>query len=82
MRCPHCKSARGLVIDSRVLRHYHRRRRRCSKCAWRWTTYEIDGVFLGRLLDAMDHVRGTLRDIEFQRPRVPSGQRLPSVTDY
>uniref|UniRef100_A0A7V4N3I1 Transcriptional repressor NrdR n=1 Tax=Thermodesulfobacterium geofontis TaxID=1295609 RepID=A0A7V4N3I1_9BACT len=42
MRCPRCKEIETKVIDSRVIEDGFsiRRRRECSKCGYRFTTYE------------------------------------------
>jgi len=42
MRCPKCKEVETKVIDSRVIEDGFsiRRRRECSKCGYRFTTYE------------------------------------------
>lgn len=42
--CPACKGRKVSVIDSRQAAHEEtrwRRRRKCSKCGHRWTTYEL-----------------------------------------
>lgn len=42
MKCPKCKEPETRVIDSRVIEDGFsiRRRRECSKCGYRFTTYE------------------------------------------
>ena len=40
MRCPHCKSDKHKVLDTRVAGDAIRRRRRCDACGLRFTTYE------------------------------------------
>lgn len=42
MRCPRCKEIETKVIDSRLIEDGFsiRRRRECSKCGYRFTTYE------------------------------------------
>ncbi len=42
MKCPKCKEPETRVIDSRVIEDGYsiRRRRECSKCGYRFTTYE------------------------------------------
>ncbi len=40
MRCSACGSAVSQVIDSRPLKNAVRRRRKCLKCEFRFTTYE------------------------------------------
>ena len=39
MKCPHCNT-RSRVLDSASTDEYVRRRRECSTCKRRWTTYE------------------------------------------
>ena len=38
---PSCASLDVGVTDSRPAAEGTRRRRRCSACGWRWTTYEV-----------------------------------------
>ena len=42
MKCPDCESADSKVVDSRSVQQGRsiRRRRECSKCSYRFTTYE------------------------------------------
>lgn len=42
MTCPECRSTGSSVTDTRPVPDYNaiRRRRHCSMCANRWTTYE------------------------------------------
>ena len=39
-KCPICKSPSS-VIDSRESKQGFRRRRKCLKCNFRWTTFEV-----------------------------------------
>lgn len=44
MRCPRCRKP-SQVLDSRLLQDNSvRRRRRCLKCRFKWTTYEQDAT--------------------------------------
>ena len=42
MRCPFCNQSENRVVDSRLVKESNviRRRRQCSKCKRRFTTYE------------------------------------------
>ena len=40
MRCPHCQNPDSRVTDSRTVENGIRRRRECSRCGLRFTTYE------------------------------------------
>jgi transcriptional repressor NrdR len=40
MKCPHCAGSRSRVIDTRTSGERIRRRRECSRCHKRFTTYE------------------------------------------
>lgn len=40
MRCPNCSSVETSVLDSRVTDYVVRRRRECTACSKRFTTYE------------------------------------------
>ena len=44
MRCPYCESNNTRVLDSRVSSDGNRRRRECSDCGKRFTTYEKIGL--------------------------------------
>jgi transcriptional repressor NrdR len=50
MRCPNCRHAKSYVIDSRSLKDGDqiRRRRECTACKFRWTTYEAEDPSLDR----------------------------------
>lgn len=43
MRCPNCQSTESTVVDTRDYPTYRRRRRGCSKCSSRYSTYEVGG---------------------------------------
>lgn len=66
MRCPQCRENDDAVIDSREFNDglAIRRRRSCSRCEHRWTTYEkvwegtIDHQALRTMVDgALDELR-------------------------
>lgn len=42
-KCPHCGSNKLFVLESRPASEGTRRRKRCSACNYRSTSYEIDG---------------------------------------
>ncbi|MBI2942205.1 MAG: transcriptional repressor NrdR [Chloroflexi bacterium] len=47
MKCPYCGESESKVVDSREIEDAIRRRRECSRCAQRFTTYErTEGVSL------------------------------------
>lgn len=46
MKCDHCGSRKSKVIDWSKNRDYIRRRRQCSECGERFTTYEVEDIFL------------------------------------
>lgn len=50
-KCPACGASKVYVIESRPSSNGTRRRKKCSSCGWRTTTYEIDASRLQRLLD-------------------------------
>lgn len=53
MKCPNCEDLQeSKVIDSRATIHNIRRRRECLVCGTRWTTREVDDVFLNELTEA------------------------------
>ena len=41
MKCPKCKSAQTRTRDSREKEGFRWRRKLCSSCGMKWTTYEI-----------------------------------------
>ena len=51
MRCPYCGERETRVLDSRPVEIRIRRRRECSRCGKRFTTYEVvaHGTEKGRL---------------------------------
>ena len=71
MRCPHCGDRESRVVDSRDLDDSAtiRRRRECSACATRFTTYER--VEAARLVIVKRH--GARQ--EFDREKLASGLR-------
>ena len=67
MRCPYCASRETKVVDKRDGDGVTRRRRRCSSCAARFTTYERPEV--ARLLI----VKKDGRREEFNRAKLGAG---------
>ena len=67
MRCPYCGSRETKVVDKRDNDAVTRRRRRCSRCAGRFTTYERPEV--ARLLI----VKKDGRREEFSRAKLGAG---------
>lgn len=62
MNCPACKKRTGVeVVDSRFDRETQRvrRRRRCTSCAHRWTTWEVTA----ETIEAIDVARATFKRI-------------------
>lgn len=67
MRCPYCSSRETKVVDKRDSEGVTRRRRRCERCAARFTTYERPE--LARLLV----VKKDGRREEFNRAKLRAG---------
>ena len=61
-KCPSCGASNVYVIESRRSSNGTRRRKKCSSCGWRATTYEIDASRFQRLLD-MERVITTLQPL-------------------
>jgi len=59
MNCPECNSKKTEVLDSRprVFGDTIRRRRICSECDHKFTTYEIKDKYLNKL----EHIEKTLK---------------------
>jgi hypothetical protein len=54
--CPKCRCAKSVVFDSRPSPLGRMRRRQCCKCAWRWSTYEIQVGDAGHLHDVQEEL--------------------------
>jgi len=69
MKCPKCGKIESKVIDSRVVRDDTaiRRRRECSECNYRFTTYE----YIERIELLVEKHDGTVE--EFDRQKVKTG---------
>jgi transcriptional repressor NrdR len=71
MKCPHCGNHEDRVIDSRVIRDGRaiRRRRECSSCGRRFTTYEYIETAV------LQVIKRDGRREPFQREKLASGIR-------
>jgi len=83
MKCPFCGSADTQVIDSRVSEPGDsiRRRRRCSSCQKRFTTYETVELRLPQIVKT----NGNRSDFDVNRIRVGFARALhkrPVPTEY
>ena len=64
--CPTCQGS-SQVIDSRAYANTIRRRRRCTQCDERWTTYEVTANFMSysseipQILDSIAHLSESLQ---------------------
>jgi len=72
MKCPYCNSQDDHVIDSRTVREGEaiRRRRECTKCAGRYTTYE----YIENITHTVVKKDGKRED--FDRQKLENGVRL------
>ena len=52
MKCPIC-GKRGAVLDSRYTETYIRRRRICTECGERYTTYEMSVSHLSEIMEKL-----------------------------
>ena len=72
MKCPYCQTSEDKVIDSRVVRDGSaiRRRRECSSCGHRYTTYEY--------IEKVTHtvVKRDGRREDFDRQKLERGIKL------
>lgn len=68
-KCPNCGSPKVYVLESRRSQAGTRRRKKCSDCGWRATTYEIDGSKYQRLLE-MEKVVHALRPLLTDLPPI------------
>lgn len=69
MKCPKCSKSDSKVVDSRVVRDDTaiRRRRECTDCAYRFTTYE----YIEKIELMVEKHDGTVE--EFERDKVKNG---------
>lgn len=68
MRCPKCKGD-SRVTDSRLTNKALRRRRACTSCGHRWTTYELSvdvNALLADFRKQADEIRRTLEGLSYQ----------------
>lgn len=72
MQCPHCFASRHRVIDTRDTGDTIRRRRQCSTCGERFTTYE-------RVAASLLVVKSDGSREPFDREKLLSGIRTASV---
>jgi len=88
MKCPFCGSLNSKVIDSRSSDDKKRRRRECTDCHKRFTTYEVietplltvkkrDGTY--QLYDRNKLIKGIFSAI---KKRPVSVQQVESIADY
>lgn len=88
MKCPFCGSLDSKVIDSRSSEEKKRRRRECSDCHKRFTTYETvetpllsvrkrDGTY--QLYDRNKLIKGIYTAI---KKRPVSAQEVENIADY
>lgn len=88
MKCPFCGSLNSKVIDSRSSDEKKRRRRECSDCHKRFTTYETvetpllsvkkrDGTY--QLYDRNKLIKGIFSAI---KKRPVSAQQVERIADY
>ncbi|MDD6346352.1 MAG: transcriptional regulator NrdR [Oscillospiraceae bacterium] len=88
MKCPFCGSTNSKVIDSRLSDEKKRRRRECSDCHKRFTTYETvetpllsvkkrDGTY--QLYDRNKLIKGIFSAI---KKRPVSAQQVERIADY
>ncbi|MBN2857013.1 MAG: transcriptional repressor NrdR [Candidatus Delongbacteria bacterium] len=67
MKCPKCLKIESKVIDSRAVRDDSaiRRRRECSECGYRFTTYE----YIEKIEMMVEKQNGTAEEFEIQKIR-------------
>ena len=65
MKCPKCLKIESKVIDSRAVREDSaiRRRRECSECGYRFTTYE----YIEKIEIMVEKHNGTTEEFELQK---------------
>ncbi len=72
MKCPHCDHKRSRVIDTRESGDGIRRRRQCTSCSQRFTTYE-------QINTAVHIVKTDGRREPFDRIKLLNGMRVASA---
>lgn len=88
MKCPYCDNNESKVIDSRHSDEKKRRRRECTKCHKRFTTYEVvevpllmvekrDGTY--QIFDRNKLIKGIFSAI---KKRPVTVQQVEKIADY
>ncbi len=72
MKCPHCDHKRSRVVDTRESGDGIRRRRQCTNCSQRFTTYE-------QINTAVHIVKTDGRREPFDRIKLLNGMRVASA---
>lgn len=60
MRCPACDHDKSAVFDSRARKSVIYRRRKCSACGVRWSTYELRAADINAMIRGVRDFRASV----------------------
>ncbi len=83
MRCPFCYAQETRVVDSRLANEGEqvRRRRQCSVCKERFTTYEMAELVLPRIVKS-DGVREPFRENKLRAGMMRALEKRPVASEH
>lgn len=61
MKCPECASRRSTIVQTKKIMGKVRRRRECTNCQHRWTTYEFDAAVFRTARQTLERIREDLK---------------------
>jgi hypothetical protein len=80
-RCPKCAKGRMLVIEIRKTTAAVRRRRQCSECEYRMTSYEIEQTVFEDFKKAKESMTKILKTLQLAPSLNPVVEQLPAVIE-
>ena len=78
MQCPECGRTSTAVTDTRNYAAYKRRRRECTNCKTRWTTYEVSTEMFKSCRNVAVAISNLLRDVS---PDLIELEQLKQMTE-
>lgn len=80
-RCPECTEGRMLVIEIRKTSIAMRRRRQCSECEYRMTSYEIEQSIFEDFKKTKESMTKILKTLQLPSLSVSAVEQLPAAGD-